>query len=53
MAILSRTMVDYRREWLDLDEQCRINADKGWIILNSGGLLKDNGRLTQRMAGLS
>ena len=40
-------MVDYRRQRPDLDEQCRINADKGWIIENSGGLSKENSGLTQ------
>ena len=46
-------MVDYRRQWPDLDEQCRINASRGWIIENNGGLSKDNSGLTQTMAGLS
>ena len=33
-------MDDYRRQWPDLDEQYRINADKGYIIGNNGGLSK-------------
>ena len=46
-------MVDYRRQWQDLGEQCLINADKGWIIVTNGGLSKGNSGLTQTKAGLS